>query len=104
MNRWWGNKDDSDKQAADRSSRAARRTIAQQLVLQSDSEDDYEDCDTSGIFGGLDGANDLDDSSSADMLYWPRQHTSAVLRKDWGGNAGDTPDLITAGCMHRGCA
>ena len=58
MNRWWGNKDDSAKQASDRDSRAARRTI-RDLPLQVvvSSEDEYEDCDTSLRFA-TDGTND----------------------------------------------
>ena len=58
MNRWWGNSADAERQAGERSSRAARRTISSLPVVQSDSEEDYLDCDTSGIFGGLDSNDD----------------------------------------------
>ena len=61
MNRWWGTSSDSDKQAADRASRAARRTIASLQTVQSDSDGDYEDCDTSLLFSNLDGADDVDE-------------------------------------------
>ena len=56
MNRWWGSAEDSDKQAGERSQRAARRTIAAQLVLSDSDEDDFKDCDLSKSFlGNLDG-------------------------------------------------
>ena len=56
MNRWWGSAEDSDKQAGERSQRAARRTIAAQLVLSESDEDDFKDCDLSKSFlGNLDG-------------------------------------------------
>ena len=70
MNRWWGNATDSQKQAASRSQRAARRTLNQlPLELSSDSEaDDFLDCDTSiagntSIFN-LDGQVDTDSIAS----------------------------------------
>ena len=67
MNRWWGGKDDSDRQADERNQRSARRTISQLPVpvLSSDDDAEFADCDTSGLFGGVDGADDLDDSSSS---------------------------------------
>ena len=53
MNRWWGSSKDSDRQASERSARAAKRTISKlPLILSSDS-DEYEDCDTSGLELGL---------------------------------------------------
>ena len=58
MNRWWGSKDDSDRQAGERASRAARRVIADQVQVKSDSEDDFQDCDTSGFFLNVDGNDD----------------------------------------------
>ena len=60
MNWWPGSKADSERQASDRNSRAARRTIATlpQVTLSSD-EDDFKDCDTSLLFA-TDGANDPD--------------------------------------------
>ena len=66
MNRWWGNKDDSLAQAADRSARAARRTIAAQpqLILSSDDEaQEFADAETSFKLPQLDG--DDDDVGSA---------------------------------------
>ena len=67
MNRWWGGRDDSERQANERNQRSARRTIAQLPlpVLSSDDDAEFADCDTSGLFGGVDGADDLDDSSSS---------------------------------------
>ena len=48
MNRWWGSQSDSIAQSADRDSRAARRTIARQQTINSDSdENDFADCNTS---------------------------------------------------------
>ena len=69
MNWWPGNKQDSNKQAADRNARAARRTIAAlPLVLSSDEEDRYEDCDTSLLFE-TDGTNDpVDEEPSGDTV------------------------------------
>ena len=65
MNRWWGNNQDSEKQAAERSQRQARRNIKKLdlPVVSSGDEDDFLDCDTSGlgIFPNLDG-NDSDAS------------------------------------------
>ena len=58
MHRWWGSSADSDKQAAERNSRAARRTISGFPHIPSDSsEDEYNDCDISLLFS-TDGAND----------------------------------------------
>ena len=51
MNRWWGSKDDSERQAGDRDSRAARRTLSRFNIPSSlsDSGDDadFGDCETS---------------------------------------------------------
>ena len=46
MNRWWGSKEDSDKQTSERSQRAARRTIRDLTLVLSD-DDEFEDCNTS---------------------------------------------------------
>ena len=63
MNRWWGNKDDSEKQASERNSRAARRVINSLPDVDSDSSDvEYNDCDASLNLGiGVDGADDISD-------------------------------------------
>ena len=63
MNRWLGSSSDSDKQASKRNSRAARREIARQPVL-SESDEEYGDCNTFAFFGGLDGTDNLDETSS----------------------------------------
>ena len=48
MHRWWGSKDDSNRQSADRDRRAARRTInSLNLVLSDNDEEIYEECNTS---------------------------------------------------------
>ena len=51
MNRWWGTATDAEKQAADRNSRAAQRTIrnlpAAALPAESSDEDNFDECDTS---------------------------------------------------------
>ena len=67
MNRWWGSSNDSDKQAAERNARAARRTIAALPTVNSDSDDEYGDCETSLLFG-VDGADDasLDNAEMAE--------------------------------------
>ena len=49
MNRWWGDKDESLRQASERDSRAARRYIKQIPIIQSDSEENFEDCESSLI-------------------------------------------------------
>ena len=60
MNRWWGSSNDSQRQSAERSQRAARRTI-NNLDLHLSDEEEYLECDTSvhnrSIFS-LDGAAD----------------------------------------------
>ena len=77
MNRWWGSATDSQKQAAERSQRQARRTISQLPLVLSSDEDNFEDCDTSiadaPIFN-LDGqadtesvASDLSDMDAAEL-------------------------------------
>ena len=66
MNRWWGTSDDSSKQASDRNSRAARRTI-NQLQLRLSDDEEFEDCETSinntSIFN-LDGQVDPESEDS----------------------------------------
>ena len=63
MHRWSGNETDSEKQAAARTSRAARRTISRlPEPTPSSDEDDFKDCDTSILFSNLDGADDPDTS------------------------------------------
>ena len=64
MNRWWGTSDDSQRQASERTSRAARRTISRlpQINLGDSSDDEYEDCNLSNSFIlNLDGADDVDE-------------------------------------------
>ena len=61
MNWWKGSKEDSERQAADRNSRAARRTIDRlPLVLSSDDEV-YEECDTSLRLPIVDGNDDIEE-------------------------------------------
>ena len=73
MNRWFGTQQDSDRQASQRSNRAARRAINKldlHLVLSDD--DNFEDANTSfsthlNIDGepGEEGAEDSSSSSSS---------------------------------------
>ena len=67
MNRWFGSKDDSDQQASSRNARAARRTISRQPVpvAESESEDEFGDCNTSNFFLNVDGGDDLDNDTSS---------------------------------------
>lgn len=61
MNRWWGSAEDSEQQAGDRNSRAARRTLARQVVVSSGSEDNapfYNANDQSLSIPNLDGEDD----------------------------------------------
>ena len=65
MNRWFGGKDESDKQAAERNSRAARRTLAEQQqqlrnIVSSDEEEVFGDCNTSLLAGNVDGTDDTE--------------------------------------------
>ena len=46
MNRWWGNKQDSANQAAERSQRAARRTIRELNLNVLSDEDDFQDANS----------------------------------------------------------
>ena len=71
MNRWFGTKEDSDRQASARNARAARRTIASlpELRLSSD-EDDFNDCESSfttslNLDGQVDDETDSQPSTSA---------------------------------------
>ena len=66
MFRWSGSQKDSDQQASDRNSRAARRTIAGQTVpTPLSDEEEFQDCDTSLLFS-TDGANDDAESTSSE--------------------------------------
>ena len=68
MNRWWGTATDSEKQAAERSSRAARRTISNLFnpIANDESEDEYLDCNLSNSFLNVDGADDGSDQASVE--------------------------------------
>ena len=67
MNRWLGSTADSEKQAGERSQRAARRTISSLAIpaVTSDSEE-FEDCDTSFRLPNLDGQEDEDETAMVD--------------------------------------
>ena len=51
MNRWWGDKDDSNRQSGERAQRAARRTISSLplnlITSDSDNEENFEDAELS---------------------------------------------------------
>ena len=55
MSHWWGSKADSSRQSAERSQRAARRTISKLTSISSTSEDEFVDADEDmpGFFGGV---------------------------------------------------
>ena len=64
MNRWLGSVFDAERQAAERAQRAARRTIAKLTdIIDSESDDDFRDCDLSTSFLNLDGQGDEDTAS-----------------------------------------
>ena len=70
MHRWWGSKDDSEKQAGDRNQRAARRVIRNLSSPEpTSSGDEYAECETSGLFN-LDG-NDSVTSEEAVIMATP---------------------------------
>ena len=85
---------DSSKQASDRDSRAARRTIRKLPSIPSDdSSEEYNDCETSGLFG-LDGADDrasLDgdmvDAAAAAAAELTRQRGLPVEDADFENDA-----------------
>ena len=70
MNWWGGSREDSDKQASERAARQARRTIAAQPKISSDSEDDhFAECDLSGSFLlNLDGADDVEETAEGNIM------------------------------------
>ena len=83
MNRWFGTQADSDRQASERSSRAARRTIAglQIPLVLSDEDDEFNDCETSLHLPIVDGTDDGDLSEaggSAGGENTPQVATMAV--------------------------
>ena len=91
MHRWTGSSEDSLKQAADRSARAARRTISSfpTLVL-SDSDEDFADCETSLInasIGQVDGneseADEMVDAAQAAAAELARQRALPVDQADF---------------------
>ena len=71
MFRWPGSKSESDKQASERSQRAARRTITSLNLNPCSSDEEFKDCDTSfnnsNIFT-LDGAEELSDEEETDIM------------------------------------
>ena len=70
MNWWSGSMQDADRQASERNSRAARRTIAALPVVVSSDEEAYQDCDTSLLFstdGANDGSDDEDIMNAAEL-------------------------------------
>ena len=94
MNRWWGNNQDSEKQAAERSQRQASRNIKKLdlPVVSSGDEDDFLDCDTSGlgIFPNLDGNDsDLDSSASNSAAVASTANMSVKFQDE---NAADDED------------
>ena len=66
MNRWFGSAADSEKQAADRNTRAARRTIASLPSLALSSDEEFGDAETSLSNLNLDGQVDNDEEETMD--------------------------------------
>ena len=94
MHRWFGSSQDSEKQAAERDQRQARRILKQQqqqlLTLESSSEDeDYAECDLSTSFIPIvDGAGDDDDMSAAELAAeLTRQRGLPVEEADFENDA-----------------
>ena len=88
MNRWWGSKADSDKQAGDRNQRAARRTL-NELDLCLSEDEEYEECNTSlkntSLFN-LDGQVDEDsivdsETASTSAAEMPDEAAAELARQ-----------------------
>ena len=98
MFRWPGGKSDSDKQASERSQRAARRTISSLNLNPCSSEDEeFKECDTSfnksNIFT-LDGAEELSGSEEeTDIMVLTAAELAAEKAKPVDtANFPDDPD------------
>ena len=62
---WWGSTEDSNRQAAERDRRAAKRTIKQLTIPKVDSDDEYQECDLSNSFLlNVDGADDQEEDEA----------------------------------------
>ena len=83
MNRWWGSAEDSDKQAGDRNSRAARRTIRRQTVVSSsDDEEHFFNANESISIPNLDGADDETvDEASTSAIMAPTPEEAELARQ-----------------------
>ena len=90
MVHWWGSSSDSQKQTSERNQRAARRTIAKLPVVQdSNSDDEYRDCDLSNSFLNLDGLDDNDDSAESTNSSTTSANMAAVIFQDEAGTDDD---------------
>ena len=92
MNRFWGSKADSERQAAERDQRAARRYLASnplhRLGTDAGVEDsDYEDAESSLLLN-VDGGDDNDDMATAEAAA--AAHKAAELLKPFEDQ--DFPD------------
>ena len=65
MHRWWGSREDSDRQSSERDRRAARRTIDRLPKLPSDDDEDFHECDLSSSFLHQVDGNDSDGESDS---------------------------------------
>ena len=89
MNRWWGSKEDSERQVGERSSRAARRTLSRLNLPSSPSDSgdevDFRDCDTS-FHLNLDGEGgdiDIMDAAQRAAAELARQRALPVDESDF---------------------
>ena len=102
MNRWPGDESTSQKQAADRSQRAARRTV-RSLNIPSDSDDDlsFHDPDTSFSSNlNLDGEADMDPAAQRAAAA-AEAHRQAELAKPF--DKRDLPDDSRPGRRKSSC-
>ena len=80
MHRWFGSKEDSDRQQSERSQRQARRYIRQNIIASSE-EEDFAECNTSlSVSLNLDGNGDEDESVDMNAAEQARLAALAVER------------------------
>ena len=89
MYRWWGSSEDSERQASERDQRSARRIIASQQKVLSESEDEeYKECDLSKSFLiNVDGGDSIVASDDEDTS--PETSAIMVAFEDENGTDGD---------------
>ena len=91
MHRWWGSKEESDKQTAERSQRAAKRYIRNSVtnvINALSDEDEFQDCDTSfqdtSLFDyQVDGENDPDESADIMPDQWAAEKAKPFAESNY---------------------